>query len=187
MSRLSDIANAAVKNMLGTFNSVKAILAINAGSAATIKTTSAAIIACINGVFYSITSLTAQSIAIASGNGPGGGGGYVQPFSTTVYYTFGVNAAGTFIAVQGTYAGMGVATVMITAATPIIQQIPGQMGASAVGDGSIPDVPAGYCAFGVMKMVTNSSTAFTPGTTALDAAGCTATYYDISVLPSGTL
>jgi hypothetical protein len=186
MSRLSDVVNAAVKNLLGTYNNTKAVLAINLGGAATVKTTSALSVV-INGVFAAASALAAQSIAIAAGNGPGGGGGYVQPFGTTVYYTMGINAAGTFAVKQGTYAGQGAATVMIAAATPIIQSIPGQMGATYVGDGSIPALAAGYCPIGVMKVVTNASTAFTPGTTALDAAGVTATYFDVAMLPDGAL
>ncbi len=52
-----------------------------------------------------------------------------------------------------------------------------------VGDGDIPDEPAGYTAIGAIKVVTAAETTFTPGTTLLDAAGITATYFDVAVLP----
>ena len=41
MPRLSDITNNAIKTLLGYKNNTRAVLAINAGSAATVKTTSA--------------------------------------------------------------------------------------------------------------------------------------------------
>lgn len=51
------------------------------------------------------------------------------------------------------------------------------------GIGLLPDVDGGYTPIGIIKVVANSA-AFVPGTTALDAAGLTVTYTDVSVLPS---
>ena len=51
------------------------------------------------------------------------------------------------------------------------------------GIGSIPDVPNGITPVGIIKVVATSAV-FTPGTSALDLAGTTATYYDITVSPS---
>lgn len=47
----------------------------------------------------------------------------------------------------------------------------------------LPDVPAGVCPVGYLKVVAAVGTTFTPGTTLLDAAGVTVTYVDISVPP----
>lgn len=158
MAKLKDLASAAAR-LLGNMNYGKAVVAINAGSAATIKTTNA-IIYSIDGVLYSKAILSAQALAVPSG----ASAFYVQPANTTVYYVFAVNAAGTVVTIQGDYAGQ--------ALTP-----------HGVGSGHIPDVPAGYTAFGVMKVACGSA-AFTPATTALDAANITFTFYDVGVLPA---
>lgn len=55
--------------------------------------------------------------------------------------------------------------------------------ATVEGIGYLPDVANGYTAIGIIKVVSTSA-AFVPGTTALDAAGLTVTYTDVSVLPS---
>lgn len=51
------------------------------------------------------------------------------------------------------------------------------------GIGFLPDVPNGVTPVGIIKIVSVSA-AFTPGVSALDLAGTTATYFDISCLPS---
>lgn len=171
MSRISDITNAAIRSMVGTFNSVKAVLAINAAGAATVKTTNA-LSYVIDGIQYTKAALAAQAIAITSGLS------YVQPALTTVYYTLGVDAAGNISVTQGSYAGQTLS------ADPTKGIGVSKMGASWVGDGSVPDVPDGYCPFGLMKVTTAAATTFTPGTTLLDAAGVTVAYYDLALLPS---
>lgn len=179
MSKLSEIVNGAVSSLIGTRNHAKTGLAITTGGgAATFK--SGALTFSVNGVYYSANALTAQSMAIAAGNGPFSGAGFVQPASTTVYYSVGIKADGTVLVVQGSYAGQTfnpAANVGIGA----------KVGTSIAGDGSVPDLPDGYAPLGVIKIVTDSSHTFTPGTTNLDAAGVTTTYFDVTVLPSGAL
>lgn len=149
---------------LGNVCFASATLAINAGSAATIKTTGTTPYT-IGGVFYSKAALSAQSIAIASGYGPlQGGAGYVQPISTTVQYVVSVNAAGTVFVRQGSYSGQVLDTY------------------GSKGDGSIPAIPLTETALGTFAVTTNASTTFTPGTTALDAAGITVVYTNRSIL-----
>ena len=173
MARLSDIQALAVQNLLGNQSVGKATLAINAAAAATVKTT-AAYSYSVGGVWYTKAALAAQSIAPTHTiHGTVVGGAYVQPVSTTVYYTIALNAAGAVAVVQGSFAGQNLALLNI--------------GTSFVGDGFVPDVPAGYTPVGVIKVVTNGATTFTPGTTALDAAGLTVSYFDIAFLPSNTL
>lgn len=50
------------------------------------------------------------------------------------------------------------------------------------GDGvtRVPEPAAGTCLFGAVKVANGSGAAFTAGTTALDAAGLTVTYYGLS-------
>lgn len=173
MAKLSDMTLAPLVALLGFMTLNKPVLAINAASAATVKTTNAVNYTS-NGVSLSKAALSAQSIAVThTMNGTVAGGAYVQPASTTVYYTLGVDNAGAITVSQGSYAGQNNSVV--------------QAGVSAVGTGAVPDVPAGVTPFGVVKVVTNGSTTFTAGTTALDAAGVTATYFDVAVLPSGAL
>lgn len=49
-----------------------------------------------------------------------------------------------------------------------------------------PDRPANTCLLGIIKVVTNSSTTFTPDTTAWNAAGVTSTFRDYGIPPGGT-
>jgi len=48
---------------------------------------------------------------------------------------------------------------------------------------SLPRVPDGFVVVGAVKITTDASTVFTPGTTLLDAAGITATYTNLSGYP----
>lgn len=181
MTSLADSPTSAAR-LLGTRNAVRSVLAINAAAAATVKTTSALEFQ-VDGVMYTRAALSATALAaLASADFTGGVGlptggyfqpsgstaFYVQPASTTVYYVLVVNAAGTVRVVQGTYTGQ-----------PISSQ-----GLTVVGKSVVPDVPDVWVPFGMVKVVTNSSTTFTPATTALDAAGLTVTFYDIGVLPA---
>lgn len=182
MPKLSDLPLIAAR-LIGTENLSKAVLAINAAAATTVKTTNA-INYMIDGILYTKAALAAQALSALAGSDfspainytqPNGGVGfYVQPINTTVYYVFYVNAAGTVKVVQGTYDGQPLAPT----------------GQGSVGKSMVPDAPdqivgtGGWCPFGMVKVVTNGATTFTPGTDALDKAGCTFTFYDIAVLPA---
>lgn len=173
MSRISALASASLRQVLGNRCHTKATLAINAGGAATVKTTGATIYS-VGGVLYTKAALAAQSIAVThrlDGSAvTTAEPAYVQPAETTVIYVVALNAGGTVAVVQGSYAGQAVKF------RPDLTKI-------MTGDGDIPDEPAGYTAIGAIKVTTAAATTFTPGTTLLDAAGITATYFDVSVLP----
>lgn len=95
---------------------------------------------------------------------------YSQPINTTVYYVLCISAAGTFYAVQGTYAG----------------QVIARNGRDGVGDGAIPDIVLdGYAPFAVIKVVNGATAVFTPATTFWNATNVTSSACPISVLPSG--
>lgn len=181
MAKLSDVTNAAILALLSNVSTVKPVLAINLGGAATVKTTNA-ISYTVNGVQYSKAALSAQAITATHDAYGNAAVGYVQPAGTTVYYTLSVNAAGTISVAQGTYAGQKAGTDPAVGVGPAYNQ-----GTSFIGNGAVPDVPAGYTAFGVIKVVTAGAATFTAGTTALDAANVTASYFDVMVLPSGNL
>lgn len=169
MSQLQDINNGPTRDLIGGMVFNKPVLAINAASAATVKTTNA-ITFSVNGVMYSKAILSAQSIAVTHNSYGNAGGAYVQPSSTTVFYTLALDSSGNVTVTQGSYAGQDLSSL--------------NMGTSARGSGAIPNSPANTTPFGVIKIATGASATFTAGTTALDAAGVTATYFDISSLPS---
>lgn len=181
MAKLSDITAAALLQILSAYSLTKGVLAINAASAATVKTTNAISYA-VNGVLYSKAILAAQSIAVTHDFQVAPSLGYVQPAGTTAYYTLGVNAAGTVSVSQSSFLGQKYAadpTLGVGAAAMV--------GVSFIGNGLPADVPAGYAPFGMVKIVTAGAATFTAGTTALDAANITATYFDLSVVPAGAL
>jgi hypothetical protein len=164
------------------------VLAINAASAATVKTTGA-IVNAVDGIIRSKAALSAQALsALAAADLPSSGSGYVQPAGitgfyvqpaqTTAYYVLVMNAAQTVKVVQGTWRKTGV-----NAAIPDFQPIITPNGISVVGDGNVPDVPDGVVPFGMIKVACGSA-AFTPATTALDAANITFTFYDLMCLPA---
>lgn len=174
MSSISDIQHAGIRNVLSNMTLSAPILAINAASAATVKTTSP-IVASFAGVSKSKAALAAQSIAVthdAFGAAVASGyAAYVQPASTRVVYVLSVNAAGAVAVSQGTYAGQVLTTTR-------------DLSKVLNGTGGVPLEPVGYTAFGAIVVTTGGAVTFTPGTTALDAAGVTAAYTDISILPA---
>jgi hypothetical protein len=174
MSKLSDLTNKSISDLLGNMTLNKAVLAINAASAATVKTTSA-ITFTNNGVLLTKAALAAQSVvATHFMNGKMAvTASQIQPISSTAYYTLGLDGSGNVCVSQGSVVGQNLSQF--------------QMGVSAVGDGLVPDVPTGFTPFGVIKVVTNGATTFQIGTTALDAAGCTFTFFDVAVMPAGLL
>lgn len=175
MSALKDISNGILRKALGNSCLVKGTLAINAGGAATIKSTGA-ISYTLDGVYYSKAALAAQSIVVTHDrNGQAVGGNnlaaYVQPTGTTVYYLLCLNAAGAVAVVQGDYAGQ-----VLSYANDLSKVL--------TGTGDVPQEPAGYTAMGLLKVVTTAGATFTPGTTLLDAANVAVTYFDLEYVPS---
>lgn len=173
MSTLKATQTTDLRKLMGTRCHVKATLAINAGSAATIKNTGA-IIFSVDGIMYTKAALSAQSIAITHDQfgrdvtTQPSLAAYVQPVLKTVYYVVALNAAGTVAVVQGSYAGQSIT----------------YNGQVYVADGAVPVCPDGYAPVGILKVALANAATFTPATTALDATDVTVTYYDVSVLPS---
>lgn len=175
MSALNEVANAMLRKAFGNSCIIKGAIAINAGGAATIKTTGALTYG-VDGILYNKNALAAQSIAVthdAFGNVVGGQNlpAYVQPGGTSVYYLLCLNAAGNVAVVQGTYLNQAM-------------QYPDNQ-RTLVGTGNVPQwEPAGYTAFGLIKVVTGAAVPFTPGTTPLDTAGLVVTYLDLEYIPT---
>ncbi len=172
MPYISDVNDQASRYLLANRVFSRPVLAINAAGAATVKTTNA-IDYCVNGVIAQKAALSAQAITVTH-DPRGTSTGYVVPANggvpLTVYYTIGLNAAGTVCIVQSDFAGRDLSLFYA--------------GTSAKGSGMIADTPDGYTPIGVVKIVTNGTATFTAGTTLLDAAGITASFFDIAVLPT---
>lgn len=172
--KLIDIQSAAVRELLGTYSVGTPVLAINAGGAATFKTTqspAASFLGVFNGSPALIANAAARALtALAALQNPitHQDTFYVQPAGKTVYYLVVANAAGTMYTIQGTYDGQ------------VLAQDRGPR-----GDGSMPriSVAGTYVPVGYIKVVTGSAT-FTPATTLLDAANITFTFADLNKLGS---
>lgn len=173
MSSLKNAATTDLRKLLGNRCYVKATLAINAGSAATIKNTGA-IIYSVDGIMYTKAALSAQAITITHDqfgrdvSTQPSIAKYTQPVLTTVYYLVALNAAGTVAVVQGGYAGQALT----------------EGGQAYVAPGGMPVLPDGYAPVGAIKIALANAATFNPATTALDATDVTATYYDLSTLPT---
>lgn len=181
MSRLDNIFNGGVKAALAaTTVSAHGFGATGGAGVATVRTT-AAIVSQIGGVTRSRAALAGQSLAPTHDVfGSANTSRYTQPNATTVYYVLGVDAAGAVSVVQGTFLGQN----LVPPATSGLGAI-AQAGTSFVGDGSIPDLPAGFAPFGLLKAVTGGASTFNPGVTGLDAAGLALTFWDIGLIPEG--
>ena len=180
MSKLSDVTSSALLELLGNVNLSKGVLAINLAAAATIKSTGGYSYT-VDGVLLAKAALAAQAITPTHDAFGNVAAGYVQPAGKTAYLTVSLNAAGVVSVAQGTYAGQTAGTDPAVGVGPAYNG-----GISFVGMGRVPDVPDNYTPIGVIKVVTGAS-AFTPGVTALDAAGVTVSYFDVAVLPAALL
>lgn len=178
MSQLNEINNVDLRELFGTYSIGKATPA-SATAATTFKTTqdpAGTLQAVIDGVPYAkIANLTTTApLALAALQNPitGQDGFYVQPAATTVYYLIVVNSAGTVYVIQGTYSGQSF--------TPFKSQL---------GTGYLPDIAVAltYAPIGCFKVVTGT-TAFTVGTTNLDATtgGMAITFASLNRLGSLT-
>lgn len=152
---LGNIADAALRSLLGNRCFTKAICATGS-NAAKIKTTTNTAQYCIDGQLYEkaatddlfvFTTLT------------------VQPVSTTAFYALCLDKDGNASIVNGT----PVLTASITA---------------GVAKALLPEVDSTLCIVGGAKVVTDSTHTFTPATTELTAAGITTTYFNFSCVPT---
>jgi hypothetical protein len=171
--RLSQVQNQILRSLMAYVCLTKATLAINGAGAATIKTTGSTTYTS-DGVLLTKAALAAQVLtpdATVQTRVSGQAGYYVQPVSSTVYYVVGLDAAGNVRVIQGLYAGY-----VGPGPNPVI--------GDAANNSGVPEDIGTYTPIGIIKVVTNGATTFTPATTLLDAAGLTVTYTDVCLLPS---
>lgn len=172
MSQAKHLPTAA-QRLVAYMNLSYAILAINLGGAATVKTTNA-INYVAGGIVKTKAALAAQALTALSDTDitgyaqPNGlQAFYTLPASKTCYIVLVINAAGTVRAIQGTYDA---------------QILGPASGYTQTGKSVVPDVPEEWTAFGMIKVVTGATT-FLPGTDALDKASVTFTFYDLAFAP----
>lgn len=80
--------------------------------------------------------------------------GLVVPISSFCWFLASINTSGTITMTQGD-----------------------------VGKNMLPEIPANQAPIGALKIVTDATHTFTPGTTGLNSTGITDTYYDLSCVP----
>ncbi len=114
---------------------------------------------CIDGILYNkADSATNVPLTAAA----------IQPVLTKCIYLVCINSAGTIATVKGD----AVLTADLTAGTKVLRW---------------PQLPVDTAPIGAVKITLASTATFTAGTTALDAANVTATYYDLFAVPSKPL
>lgn len=151
---LEDINIEAMKSIMGTMISNSAKIAI--GTTASKVKTVAAVDFMIDGQLYTLAA-TDDFFAHTDTS--------VQPVASTRYYMLVVDASG----VGYIIAGPSTLTAAVTTQT---------------NKAACPKVPAGKCLVGILKIVTDATHTFIPGTTLNTAAGITATYYNVAAVPS---
>ena len=56
--------------------------------------------------------------------------------------------------------------------------------AGVTNENMLPEIPSNQAPIGAVKIATDSTHTFTPGTTGLNATGITDTYFDLSCVPT---
>ena len=146
----------------GTFCLSKAGLAIGDGAKTGVAIASvvgAGIDFCIDGILYNKGD-AATNLPLTAAT--------AQTALSKCLYLICVDSSGTVTSVKGT----DVLTADLTAGTKVLQW---------------PQPTANTCPIGAVKITLASTGAFTAGTTALDAANVTATYYDLFNVPTAPL
>jgi len=152
--------NTVIRNTTANRCFGKAGLAIHGGNSENVQTV-AAVDYCIAGVMYqyAITAEIDLSACDFITETAAADTVSAQAKNTDRAYLLVLNSAGTVKVIQGT----AVATA---------------------GTCTVPGCPDGYAPLGVIKVANGNSATFTLGTTGLDAAGVTDTYYDVSLAPA---
>lgn len=160
----------------GNFCLTKVALAATGGATATIASTGTITYA-IDGIFYTKSALSAQSIAVS----------ITKPDGSVDNGSF----TGATNAVAGTSGSVRVYGIYLNSAGTV-SVIPGPVchaGELAAGIRSLqwPAPQKGMVCIGGVRVSLTSGTNFVPGTTNLNAAGLTNAYYDTLVLPGSPL
>lgn len=180
---MRNIQQRAIRMALANRVYSRAVLAINAASAATIKTTNA-IDYSVEGLMYQKAILSAQALTLDT-TGQQAISGQSVPHTLqigqTAYLTLMVDAAGNVRYLEGLPAG----ATSVVIGSNVVPLPPYK---TPQGDGNIPDPNIGqsselYTMFGYIKVACVSAT-FLPGTDALDKAGVTFTFQDVSGWPT---
>lgn len=175
MSKLSDVSDKALRELLGTRCLSSSTVNLQDATATfdSVTEPDAKIVYEIDGLKYEAADVTNEAlVTLAALQNPitGLDGYYSQPVSTTVYYVWVKNAAGTDYVIQGTYAG----------------QVINRAGRNGLGDGSIPDiaVAATYAPIAIFRVVNGVTAVWIPGTTNWNATNVDAYAQAVGCLPA---
>lgn len=159
MPSYADIDHASLRHVIANHAYSKGVLAIDAATQDI--QTSAAVDYSINGVMYQLAIQAAIDVSAAAVMDETGTATTMtaQADLTDRIYLLVLNASATIKVIQG-------------AAVPTGETC------------YCPTVPENYCAFGAVKVKNATGSAFTFGTTGLDTAGITDTYYDLAMAPA---
>jgi hypothetical protein len=176
MARLQDIQARALRELIGTRITSRSLVNLQNGTATfdSVTEPDGIIVGLIGGGGFSTADVTDKAlVTLAALQNPvtGNDGYYDQPKSTTVYYLWVVNAAGTSYVIQGTYAG---------------QVLGYGFPRGPKGDGSIPDVavPDTYAPVAVFKVVNGTTAVWIPGTTNWNASNVVSSAAPVGALTS---
>jgi hypothetical protein len=176
MSNLGDLQSRALRELVGTHSIGVATVNLQNGTATfdSVCEADAQVISVIGGFPKAVANRTDEAlVTLAALQSPitGYETYYDQPVSTTVYYVWVVNAAGTDYVIQGTYEGQALG--------PYI----GPKG--QLGDGLIPNIVVAdtYAPIAVFRVVNGATAVFTPATTFWDATSVVSSAAPVNVLP----
>jgi glycine/serine hydroxymethyltransferase len=175
--RLSDIGQGWLKNLLGTYMSDPAGFSSDAGSLADAETDNT-VGYCINGIFYTLTADANIDISAALGKD---GATYAPTVLKTGYsraYVVSVDSAGVYYVTEGeTLTNADYTTAALAAADILKNHLPD------VHIVSSSQVETDVCPIGCVIVHNASVGDFTFGTTLMDVANVTDTWYDFSRMP----
>lgn len=175
--RLGDVGQMALRSLLGTFCAGNPGFSLDAGDTADAETDNA-FDYCINGLWYTNAADANISIAGALGYNAATYAPTDLADGYTRAYVFAIDASGNYYVIEGEdVANSGYATAAAAAADVFANYLPD------VHIITSANVETDVCIFGVMIVHNAAGAVYTCGTTALDGANVTETFYNICRLP----
>lgn len=178
MATLNDIANRALRELMGNRCNSKAVVNLQNGTATfdSVTEPDAIINGCIAGEAVTVADVTDKVLAaLPALQNPvtGQDGYYSQPINTTVYYLWVAIKAGTSYVIQGVYEGQ-----TITDASGK-SRVVGALEAARVPDIAVPSL---YMPIAAFKVVNGANAVFIPATTFWNATSCLSYASPVNVL-----
>lgn len=176
--KLTDIGQGALRNLLGTWVSGNPGFSNDAAASQDVETDNA-FDYCIGGRWYTNAADANIDISAAKGSDAGTYAPTNLADGYTRAFVFAIDASGNYYVIEGTSrANSGYATAALAAADVYANYLPDVHIITAAG------VETEVCPFGILIVHNAAGAVYTCGTTALDGANVTDTYYDICRMPA---